>query len=73
MYVYMYVLYICMYICLYVFTLGSAGIQLNSYGATGAKGLIHKTDKFSNLFQICWLKVVHYKRHHLHKEFVQHR
>jgi len=28
-----------MYICLYVFTLGSAGMQLNSYGANGAKEL----------------------------------
>jgi len=42
MYVYIHIyayMYVCMYICLYVFTLGSALMQLNSYGATGSKGL----------------------------------
>ena len=32
-------MYVCTYICLYVFTLGSTGMQLNSYEATGAKWL----------------------------------
>ena len=38
MYIY---IHICrpMYICLYVFTLGNAGMQLNSYGVAGVKGL----------------------------------
>jgi len=43
-YVYKYIymnIYVCVYICLFVFTLGSAGMQLNLYGATGAKELIH--------------------------------